>query len=253
MKRITYWPQLVLGLAFNWGALLGWSAVAVSCQWATVLPLYAGSICWTLVYDTIYAHQVSEMRIGIGRSQTTKAEKSIWSQKERWSKVFSLLISLLFSTNSYSLISSKIWMLLTKQDKTDDISAGVKSTALLFNNSTIPILSIFSTLFLSNLLYSVSTISPLLPTLTTISTSSVSSLLGPLLTTGHPMFLTSMVLASIHLFRQLKNTNLDERASCWKGFCSNRDLGAIVWMGLASDYFIQVGLKGVLDGMVVVG
>lgn len=59
MKRITYWPQLVLGLAFNWGALLGWSAIAGNCQWMTVLPLYFGSVCWTLVYDTIYAHQVS--------------------------------------------------------------------------------------------------------------------------------------------------------------------------------------------------
>lgn len=59
MKRITYWPQFVLGLAFNWGALLGSSAVLGYCNWAVALPLYAGSIAWTLVYDTIYAHQVS--------------------------------------------------------------------------------------------------------------------------------------------------------------------------------------------------
>ncbi|CAE6446508.1 unnamed protein product [Rhizoctonia solani] len=57
MKRITYWPQSVLGLAFNWGALLGWSAVAGSVDWSVCLPLYAGSVCWTMVYDTIYAHQ----------------------------------------------------------------------------------------------------------------------------------------------------------------------------------------------------
>ncbi|KAG9073447.1 Para-hydroxybenzoate--polyprenyltransferase, mitochondrial precursor (PHB:polyprenyltransferase) [Ceratobasidium sp. UAMH 11750] len=57
MKRITYWPQTVLGLAFNWGALLGWSAVAGSVDWSVCLPLYAGSVCWTMVYDTIYAHQ----------------------------------------------------------------------------------------------------------------------------------------------------------------------------------------------------
>jgi len=57
MKRITYWPQLVLGLAFNWGTLLGWSAVAGAVNWSVCLPLYAGSICWTIVYDTIYAHQ----------------------------------------------------------------------------------------------------------------------------------------------------------------------------------------------------
>ncbi|OCB84568.1 amidase signature enzyme [Sanghuangporus baumii] len=57
MKRVTYWPQAVLGLAFNWGALLGWSAVAGSVDWRIALPLYAGGICWTLVYDSIYAHQ----------------------------------------------------------------------------------------------------------------------------------------------------------------------------------------------------
>lgn len=61
MKRITYWPQFVLGLAFNWGALLGSSAVLGTTNWEVALPLYAGSICWTLVYDTIYAHQVSAM------------------------------------------------------------------------------------------------------------------------------------------------------------------------------------------------
>ncbi|KAJ1747464.1 Para-hydroxybenzoate--polyprenyltransferase, mitochondrial precursor (PHB:polyprenyltransferase) [Coemansia sp. RSA 1821] len=57
MKRITYWPQLVLGLAFNWGALAGWSAVAGGIDWAVTLPLYAAGVSWTLVYDTVYGHQ----------------------------------------------------------------------------------------------------------------------------------------------------------------------------------------------------
>jgi 4-hydroxybenzoate polyprenyltransferase len=56
MKRITYWPQLFLGLNFNWGALLGWAAVTGSVALPALL-LYAGGICWTLGYDTIYAHQ----------------------------------------------------------------------------------------------------------------------------------------------------------------------------------------------------
>jgi len=50
-------PQAFLGLTFNWGALLGWAAVRGSCDWAVVLPLYGAGVCWTLVYDTIYAHQ----------------------------------------------------------------------------------------------------------------------------------------------------------------------------------------------------
>ncbi|XP_071863353.1 ubiquinone biosynthesis protein COQ2, mitochondrial [Bombus fervidus] len=67
MKRVTYWPQLILGMTFNWGALLGWSAVHGSCNWSVCLPLYTAGICWTLLYDTIYAHQdkVDDVIVGI--------------------------------------------------------------------------------------------------------------------------------------------------------------------------------------------
>uniref|UniRef100_A0A1A8FNH0 4-hydroxybenzoate polyprenyltransferase, mitochondrial n=2 Tax=Nothobranchius korthausae TaxID=1143690 RepID=A0A1A8FNH0_9TELE len=67
MKRVTYWPQLVLGLTFNWGALLGWSAVKGSCDWSVCLPLYFSGVVWTLIYDTIYAHQDKEddMKVGV--------------------------------------------------------------------------------------------------------------------------------------------------------------------------------------------
>ncbi|KAJ8415605.1 hypothetical protein AAFF_G00425850 [Aldrovandia affinis] len=67
MKRITYWPQLVLGLTFNWGALLGWSAVMGSCDWSVCLPLYFSGVMWTLIYDTIYAHQdkVDDVLVGV--------------------------------------------------------------------------------------------------------------------------------------------------------------------------------------------
>lgn len=59
MKRVTWWPQFFLGLTFNWGALMGWTAVAGSLG-APALLLYAGGIAWTLGYDTIYAHQDKE-------------------------------------------------------------------------------------------------------------------------------------------------------------------------------------------------
>ena len=65
MKRFTYYPQFVLGLAFNWGAVLGWSAVRGECDWAVVLPLYLAGISWTMIYDTIYAHQVGLFQIVI--------------------------------------------------------------------------------------------------------------------------------------------------------------------------------------------
>jgi len=59
VKRISHWPQAVLGLAFNWGALLGWPAVLGRLDWPAVV-LYVGAVCWTIGYDTIYAHQDRE-------------------------------------------------------------------------------------------------------------------------------------------------------------------------------------------------
>ncbi|KAF9586221.1 Para-hydroxybenzoate--polyprenyltransferase, mitochondrial precursor (PHB:polyprenyltransferase) [Lunasporangiospora selenospora] len=70
MKRITYWPQVVLGLAFNWGALLGSSAMLGATNWEVALPLYASGVCWTLVYDTIYAHQDKRDDVKVGVKST---------------------------------------------------------------------------------------------------------------------------------------------------------------------------------------
>ena len=69
MKRITWWPQLWLGLPFNWGALVAWAAVRGSIDSQT-LVLYGAGIAWTLGYDTIYAHQdkLDDMLIGVKSS-----------------------------------------------------------------------------------------------------------------------------------------------------------------------------------------
>jgi 4-hydroxybenzoate polyprenyltransferase len=69
VKRFSYWPQAVLGLAFNWGALLGWPAVLGRMDWTPVM-LYAGAVCWTVGYDTIYAHQDREDDDLIGLKST---------------------------------------------------------------------------------------------------------------------------------------------------------------------------------------
>lgn len=71
MKRITNWPQLFLGLAFSWGALMGWAAVFGSLGWAPVV-LYLGGICWTIGYDTIYAHQDKEDDAVVGVKSTAR-------------------------------------------------------------------------------------------------------------------------------------------------------------------------------------
>jgi 4-hydroxybenzoate polyprenyltransferase len=77
MKRVTYWPQLFLGLNFNWGALIGWTAVTGSLALPPLL-LYLGGICWTLGYDTIYAHQDKEddARIGVKSSALALGERT---------------------------------------------------------------------------------------------------------------------------------------------------------------------------------
>ncbi|MGA7071405.1 4-hydroxybenzoate octaprenyltransferase [Bradyrhizobium sp.] len=71
MKRITWWPQIVLGLAFSWGALMGF-AVILGRIGAPALFLYAGSIAWVIGYDTIYAHQDTEDDALIGVKSTAR-------------------------------------------------------------------------------------------------------------------------------------------------------------------------------------
>lgn len=80
MKRITWWPQAFLGLTFNWGALMGWTAVRGGLDWPAV-ALYAAGIVWTLGYDTIYAHQDKEddARIGVKSTALRLGDQSkIW-------------------------------------------------------------------------------------------------------------------------------------------------------------------------------
>ena len=71
MKRITWWPQVVLGLAFSWGALMGFAVVLGRID-APALFLYAGSIAWVIGYDTIYAHQDTEDDALIGVKSTAR-------------------------------------------------------------------------------------------------------------------------------------------------------------------------------------
>lgn len=72
-KRFTNYPQIFLGATFNWGALLGYSAVSGAVEPAVCAPLYLGSLLWTVVYDTIYAHQDKndDARIGIKSTALT--------------------------------------------------------------------------------------------------------------------------------------------------------------------------------------
>lgn len=80
-KRFTWWPQVFLGLAFNWGALVAWVAHTGSLSWPPVL-LWLSGIAWTLFYDTIYAHQDKEDDALIGVKSTARlfgdANSKLW-------------------------------------------------------------------------------------------------------------------------------------------------------------------------------
>ncbi|PBK69700.1 4-hydroxybenzoate polyprenyl transferase [Armillaria solidipes] len=158
MKRVTHWPQAVLGLAFNWGALLGWAAVAGTTNWSVCLPLYAGGVCWTLVYDTIYAHQ----------------------------------------------------------DKNDDVTVGIRSTALLFGDHTRSILSGLS-----------------------VASVSLISYAGILNSQAAP-FYCGVGFGALQLARVLYETDFESRPSCWKGFVGCGWAGFWMWMGALSDYVFSV-------------
>ncbi len=77
MKRFTSWPQAVLGLAFGWGALMGWAAHFGAIGWPAV-ALYAGTIAWIIGYDTIYAHldKEDDAMIGLGSTALRFGERT---------------------------------------------------------------------------------------------------------------------------------------------------------------------------------
>jgi len=87
MKKVTSWPQVVLGLAFNWGALVGYAAVTGTLSWATV-ALYFGGVAWTMVYDTIYAMQDQRDDAIVGVRSTARR---FADAPRRWLTLFAVL------------------------------------------------------------------------------------------------------------------------------------------------------------------
>ncbi|RCL01586.1 MAG: 4-hydroxybenzoate polyprenyltransferase [Candidatus Tokpelaia sp. JSC085] len=96
MKRITDWPQFFLGLAFSWGALLGWTANRGSLDWPPIL-LYLGSVFWTIGYDTIYAHQDKDDDVLVGVRSTA----CLFGQRTKSALFFLYGLMLIFITSSF--------------------------------------------------------------------------------------------------------------------------------------------------------
>ena len=106
-KRFTWWPQLFLGIAFNWGALLMWAAHSGSLHPAA-FALYLGGIFWTLFYDTIYAHQDVEDDALIGVKSTARlfADKTpMWLRVFQTGTIFALGIAVLLVGKDRSVLS----------------------------------------------------------------------------------------------------------------------------------------------------
>lgn len=156
MKRITYYPQFVLGLAFNWGALLGWAVVRGDLQWPAFI-LYGAGISWTMAYDTIYAHQ----------------------------------------------------------DKEDDVLIGVKSTALKFGDTTPRWLTGFFSLSFALLV------------------------MCGVMTGAGAFYFGGLALAGMHAIWQLKTLDINDPVRCLSLFRSNRNLGLIIFAGMALDAFFK--------------
>jgi len=109
MKRITYWPQLFLGLTFNWGIIMGWTSIMNSFSMEPIL-LYIGAIFWTLGYDTIYGLQdINDDEITGVKSTSIKFKnytKPFVGCCYCLSITFILIMSLMIETNKYLLLLS---------------------------------------------------------------------------------------------------------------------------------------------------
>uniref|UniRef100_A0A914DNP0 4-hydroxybenzoate polyprenyltransferase, mitochondrial n=1 Tax=Acrobeloides nanus TaxID=290746 RepID=A0A914DNP0_9BILA len=126
MKRFTYWPQVFLGLAFNYGAILGYTAVCNDFNWGVIMPLYLASICWTMIYDTIYAHQdrTDDIMIGVKSTALRFGENTKY-----WLTGFSLAMS-----SGLSLVG-----VLSEQTLPYYVTIGAITTHLLWQAWTVDI------------------------------------------------------------------------------------------------------------------
>lgn len=158
MKRVTNWPQLVLGLTFKWGALVGWTAARGVLEWPAIL-LYAGCVAWTIGYDTLYAHQ----------------------------------------------------------DKEDDLSLGLGSTALRFGERTKAWVSGFYAF--------------------AIATWALAAWMAGVGSVG----MIALAGAAAHMAWQVTTLDISDPVNCLKRFKSNRDLGWLIFAGFVADMALANG------------
>ena len=127
MKRITYWPQLFLGLTFNWGIIMGWASVMNNISVEPII-LYLGAIFWTLGYDTIYGLQdINDDEIVGIKSTSIKFKNNVKifvGTCYTLCVFFILTLSILMEVDKYLIALSMFFILSliyqTKNFKSDD-------------------------------------------------------------------------------------------------------------------------------------
>ncbi|MBB6482930.1 4-hydroxybenzoate polyprenyltransferase [Rhizobium lusitanum] len=154
-KRFTDWPQFFLGLAFSWGALMGWAGLFGSLSFAPII-LYLASILWTIGYDTIYAHQDKEDDELIGVRSTARLfgdQTRLWLVGLYGATLFLMLIAFALAGASWLSYVGLVIAggMFAYQIAVLDINDGEQCLALFKSNNRVGLI-IFAGLFLSFLL-----------------------------------------------------------------------------------------------------
>ena len=139
-----YWPQAVLGLTFNWGALLGWAAAHGSLDYSVVVPLYAGGVAWTLVYDTVYAVQDMRDDAEIGTRRRRAGSRGGVTATQGTMAMVVMVVTSKKRVLGWSGAVVLCLMARNKGDQSSWLGAGVKSTALRMGDRVRPWLTSFA-------------------------------------------------------------------------------------------------------------
>ncbi|EFO22690.1 4-hydroxybenzoate polyprenyl transferase [Loa loa] len=247
-KRYTYWPQFVLGLTSNWGVFIAWCHLCPSTL-LTVIPLYTATVFYTATYDTIYSHQdlirTTEFCIShslycslLDQTMRVKNRNGViiqglynttdstglafnWGVLLGWAVIrdeLCIALPLLYMASvNWTLIYDTIY---AHQDKTDDLIAGIKSTALLFGDKTKYWLTGFAVL-----------------TILGFGTT------GVMVQQTWPFYGT-LAATGIHLAWQIGAVDINDPKDCWKKFKTNQWLGAILFTGIVAGNLLRKEEKG---------
>ncbi|CAG9532651.1 unnamed protein product [Cercopithifilaria johnstoni] len=204
-KRYTYWPQLVLGLTSNWGVFIAWCHLCPNTL-LTVMPLYTATVFYTATYDTIYRLTFN------------------WGALLGWAvirdELCTVALLLYMASVNWTLIYDTIY---AHQDKTDDLIAGIKSTALLFGDKTKYLLAGFAAL-----------------TILGIGTT------GFMVQQTWP-FYSALAATGVHLAWQIATVNINDPKDCWKKFKTNQWLGVILFTGIVAGNLLRKEEKEALS------